>query len=106
MRNTDSMSSVDVLRPTLVVLAWLMALSWLHRSVMAICGMASVLDLTAIEKDSLPALPETGGPDVTVVVPARDERDSIQATLESLLRSEGVRAQIVAIDDRSTDRTG
>jgi glycosyltransferase involved in cell wall biosynthesis len=100
------MTPTELLRPTLIILAWLMALSWLHRSVMALRGMASVLDLTAIEKDQLPALPESDGPDVTVVVPARDEQDSIEATLESLLRSEGVRAQIVAIDDRSQDRTG
>jgi hypothetical protein len=100
------MAPAEVLRPTLIILAWLMALTWLHRSLMALRGMASVLDLTAIEKDLLPALPEVDGPDVTVVVPARDEQDSIEATLESLLRSEGVRAQIVAIDDRSEDRTG
>ncbi len=100
------MISTEVLRPTLIILAWLMALSWLHRSIMALRGMDSVMDLTAIEKDLLPALPESEDPDVTVVVPARDEQDSIGATLESLLRSERVRAQIVAIDDRSQDRTG
>ena len=106
MGNTGSMTPTEVLRPTLIILAWLMALSWLHRSVTALRGMESVLDLTEIEKDSLPALPESNGPDVTVIVPARDEQDSIETTLESLLRSEGVRAQIVAIDDRSEDRTG
>jgi hypothetical protein len=100
------MTPTAVLRPALIILAWLMALSWLHRSVMALRGMASVLDLTAIEKDLLPALPESDGPDVTVVVPARDEQDSIEATLESLLGSEAIHAQIVAIDDRSEDRTG
>ncbi len=100
------MTPAEVLRPTLIILAWLMALSWLHRSVMALRGMTSVLDLTAIEEDQFPALPESNAPDVTVVVPARDEQDSIVASLESLLGSEGVRAQIVAIDDRSEDRTG
>ncbi len=100
------MTSSDVLRLTLIILAWLMALSCLHHSVMALRGMASVLDLTAIDKDLLPSLPQDNAPDVTVVVPARDEQDSIRANLESLLRSEGVRAQIIAIDDRSEDRTG
>ena len=65
------MTPTEVLRPTLIILAWLMALSWLHRSVMALRGMASVLDLTAIEEDQFPALPESNAPDVTVVVPAR-----------------------------------
>lgn len=100
------MTPIEVLRPTLIVVAWLMALSWLHRSVTALRGMATVLDLTAIDKESLPGLPESNCPDVTVVVPARDEQNSIGANLESLLRSEGIRAQIVAVDDRSEDRTG
>jgi glycosyltransferase involved in cell wall biosynthesis len=100
------MTSIEVLRFTLIILAWLMALSWLQRSLMALRGMASVLDLTATEKVLLPALPENDDPDVTVIVPARDEQDSIDATLESLLRSENIRAQIVAIDDRSQDHTG
>ncbi|HEY2466766.1 MAG TPA: glycosyltransferase [Terracidiphilus sp.] len=100
------MTSIEVLRFTLIILAWLMALSWLQRSLTALRGMASVLDLTAMDRVLLPALAESNDPDVTVVVPARDEQDSIEATLESLLRSESVRAQIVAIDDRSQDRTG
>ena len=100
------MSSIEVLRLTLIVLAWLMAMSWLYRSVTALRGMASVLDLTERDQHNLPALPANEGPDVTVIIPARDEQDSIQATLESLLDSEGISAQIVAIDDRSEDRTG
>ena len=44
------MTPTEVLRPTLIILAWLMALSWLFRSVTALRGMASVLDLTAIDK--------------------------------------------------------
>jgi hypothetical protein len=96
----------ETLRLTVTVLTWLMALSWLRRSVLALRGMASVLDLTTIEKSRLPALPTDDSPNVTVIVPARDEQDSIEACLESLLRSEAVRAQIVAIDDRSEDHTG
>ena len=100
------MTATEILRPTLIILAWVMALSWLHRSVMALRGMASVLDLTLIDKNQFPGLTASHGPDVTVVVPARDEQDSISDCLESLRRSEGVRAQIIAIDDRSNDRTG
>ncbi len=100
------MIPIEVLRPALTILAWLMALSWLHRSLMALRGMASVLDLTAMEQNQFPPFPESDVPDVTVIVPACNEQDSIEATLESLLRSKGVRAQIVAVDDRSEDRTG
>jgi hypothetical protein len=106
LRNTGNMTPTEVLRAALIILAWLMALSWLQRSVMALRGMASVLDLTALDEHEFPALPESHSPDVTVIVPARDEQDSIQTTLESLLRSEAVHAQIVGIDDRSIDRTG
>ncbi len=106
MLDTGNMIPNETLRCALAILAWLMALSWLHRSVMALRGMASVLDLTAIDKGQFPALPKTNGPDVTVIVPARDEQDSIETSLESLMRSEGVQAQVVAIDDRSEDRTG
>ena len=100
------MTPIEVLRAAFVVLVWLMALSWLYRSVTALRGMASVLDLTEIDKNQFPPLPAGPSPDVTVVVPARDEQHSIEPCLESLLRSEGVCAQIVAIDDRSVDRTG
>src|SRR5205809_7121622 len=96
----------ETLRLVITVLAWLIALSSLRRSVLALRGMALVLDLTTIEKGLQPPLPQSTSPDITVIVPARDEQDSIEACLESLLRSEGVRAQIVAIDDRSGDRTG
>ena len=100
------MTHFEVARPALIILAWLMALSWLYRSVTALRGMASVLDLTEIDKDQLPEFPASLGPDVTVIVPARDEERSIESSLESLLHSEGVRAQIIAVDDRSADRTG
>ena len=44
--------------------------------------MASVWDLTSIEKSLSAALPQTQGPDVTVVI-ARDEQESIVATLSN-----------------------
>jgi len=43
---------------------------------------------------------------VSVVVAARDEREHIEATLESLLRQTYPDLEIVAVDDRSTDGTG
>ena len=44
--------------------------------------------------------------ELSVVVPARNEEKAIEATLRSLLAIEGVALEIVAVDDRSTDRTG
>jgi glycosyltransferase involved in cell wall biosynthesis len=43
---------------------------------------------------------------LTVIVPACNEENSIEATLLSLLRSEGIRLRILAVNDRSTDSTG
>jgi glycosyltransferase involved in cell wall biosynthesis len=43
---------------------------------------------------------------LTVLVPACNEEEAIEATLRSLLASTGLRLQIIAVDDRSTDLTG
>ena len=68
--------------------------------------MATLPDLTAIDPAALPALSAGDGPDLTVVVPACNEEKSIAATLRSLLASTGVRVEVIAVNDRSTDRTG
>lgn len=43
---------------------------------------------------------------VSVIVPARNEEVQIGPALRSLLQSEGIRLQLIAINDRSTDATG
>jgi glycosyltransferase involved in cell wall biosynthesis len=68
--------------------------------------MPTLPDLTRIGPDALPPLPTSDGPHLTVVIPACNEEESIQATLRSLMSSTGIRLEIVAVDDRSTDRTG
>jgi hypothetical protein len=87
-------------------LAWLIALIWLRHSLMALYGIRSMLDLTELDQRTLPPLPQDDSPHVTVLVPARDEADSIETTLRSLLAQTGICLQIIAIDDRSTDGTG
>ena len=69
-------------------------------------GMPRLTDLSKLDKESLPPLPKSDAPDLTVIVPGCNEEDSIEATLRSLLASTGLRLEIVAVDDRSTDRTG
>ncbi len=51
-------------------------------------------------------LEPTEWPFVSVVVPARDEGQKIEAGLKSLLASDYPRLEIIAIDDRSCDETG
>jgi glycosyltransferase involved in cell wall biosynthesis len=55
------------------------------------------------ESGRLPAGPR---PRVSVVVAARDEEARIETAVRRLLGQDGVELEIVAVDDRSTDRTG
>jgi glycosyltransferase involved in cell wall biosynthesis len=86
--------------------SWVLALGWLWQAILALRGMPLLADLTGIDEAALPPLPTGEGPHLTVIVPACDEEDSIQAMLRSLLASTGLHLEIVAVDDRSTDRTG
>jgi len=45
-------------------------------------------------------------PGVSIIVPARNEESEIRNALTSLLNSEGVEIELIAVDDRSTDLTG
>ncbi len=87
-------------------LSWLLALGWLWRAITALRGIPRLPDLTRIDPSALPPLSGNAEPHLTVVVPACNEENSIQATLRSLLASTGLRLEIIAADDRSTDRTG
>lgn len=86
--------------------SWGLALAWIWQALTALRGMPTLADLTRIDEASLPALPEGEGSHITVIVPACNEEESIQVTLRSLLASTGVRLEIIAVDDRSTDKTG
>jgi Glycosyl transferase family 2 len=57
----------------------------------------------------LPALPSGGSTSAlvrcSVVVPARDEQDRIEATVRRLLAQQAVQIEVIVADDRSTDGT-
>ncbi len=86
--------------------AWLLALLWLYKATRALFGMRGVPDLNELDLRMVPALSAGSEPDLTVIVPACNEEQSIAGTLASLLAQQGIRLQIVAVDDRSTDQTG
>src|SRR5579864_325687 len=44
-------------------------------------------------------------PEVSVIVPARNEEASLGPCLQSLVQQEGVDTEIIVVDDASTDRT-
>src|ERR1700690_2958838 len=48
---------------------------------------------------------ESERPAVSVIVPARNEEESLGACLASLAEQAGVRFEIIVVDDASTDRT-
>ncbi len=100
------MVTAHVVAQILVGLSWILALAWLGHAVAALRGMATLPDLCRINAGALPRLTGGDGPDLCVVVPACNEENSIEATLRSLLASTGLRLEIIAVNDRSTDRTG
>jgi cellulose synthase/poly-beta-1,6-N-acetylglucosamine synthase-like glycosyltransferase len=89
-----------------LVFSWLIALGWLGQALAALRGMPTLPDLTRIDPGALPPLPESADTHLTIIVPACNEEESIQASLHSLLASTGLRLQIIAVNDRSSDRTG
>ena len=84
---------------------WMLALAWLRHATAALRGMPKLPDLLRTEGAVLTALASNDGPNVTVIVPACNEEATIRATLRSLLASTGLQLEIVAVDDRSSDRT-
>jgi glycosyltransferase involved in cell wall biosynthesis len=90
---------VMVWRAAGLVVGWGVALLWASRSMAWLRGMSLLPDLRA----------ETPGPvrgSLSVIVPARNEGQSVGPGLRSLLASKGVELEVIAVDDRSTDETG
>lgn len=46
-----------------------------------------------------------GEPEVSVLIPARDEEDNIGPALEAVLASEGIHFEVLVLDDQSSDDT-
>ena len=79
-----------------------LALAWSSRVLDAAIGMRKIADLARPEWDKRPS----GNPRVTIIVPARNEEADIERTLTNLLALDYDNYEIIAVDDRSTDRTG
>ena len=83
----------------------ILALAWFSRIVDAALGMPSVVDVSRREWDRNPVSP-CGNPRVSIIVPARNEEDSIEQSLQTLLALDYDNYEVIAVNDRSTDRTG
>jgi glycosyltransferase involved in cell wall biosynthesis len=83
----------------------ILALAWASRIVDAALGMPSVADVSRPEWDRNP-VSAAGNPRVSIIVPARNEEDSIEPALRTLLALDYNNYEVIAVNDRSTDRTG
>src|SRR6201987_176994 len=84
------------------VAASTLALIWLWRLADAGLGMPKVSDISRAQWDQQPQ----GSPLVSIVVPARNEEAEIENTLTRLLSLDYRNFEVIAVNDRSTDRTG
>jgi cellulose synthase/poly-beta-1,6-N-acetylglucosamine synthase-like glycosyltransferase len=83
----------------------ILALAWFSRIVEAAFGMPRIADIATPEWDRRPEAPDRE-PRVTIIVPARNEEEHIRETLTQLLALDYSNHEIIAVNDRSTDRTG
>jgi glycosyltransferase involved in cell wall biosynthesis len=80
-----------------------LGLVWLSRVIDAGFGVRTIPDISAPEWDRKPPGER---PSVAIIVPARNEEESIEQALMRLEALDYENYQIIAVDDRSTDRTG
>ena len=85
------------------LLNWIIALFWTWRTLVALKNLPKIPNLLHLQHES--SQPKPLQPQITVIVPARNEAQAIEQTLRSLL-AQTVPVEIIAIDDRSTDATG
>jgi len=83
----------------------ILALAWFSRIVDAALGMPSVADVSRPEWDRNP-VSLSGNPRVSIIVPARNEEEAIAESLTKLLALDYDNYEVIAVNDRSTDRTG
>ena len=83
----------------------ILALAWVSRIVDAALGMPSVADVSKPDWDRNPVSP-FGNPRVSIIVPARNEEQTIEQALRTLLALDYDNYEVIAVNDRSTDRTG
>ena len=79
-----------------------LGLVWLWRLVDAAFGVPKIAEISRPEWDRRP----TDSPRVSIVVPACNEEADIGATLQRLLALDYENYEVIAVDDRSSDRTG
>jgi glycosyltransferase involved in cell wall biosynthesis len=80
----------------------ILALAWFSRIVDAALGMPKIADIAHPEWNRRPS----NNPRVSIIVPACDEQADIEQTLTQLLALDYDNYEVIAVNDRSTDKTG
>jgi len=80
----------------------ILGLAWFSRIVEAAIGVPKVADISRPSWDRQPRT----HPRVSIIVPARNEEESIEQSLRQLLALDYDNYEVIVVDDRSTDRTG
>jgi cellulose synthase/poly-beta-1,6-N-acetylglucosamine synthase-like glycosyltransferase len=88
----------------------ILALAWFSRIEQAAFGMPHIADIARPEWDRRPVSQNPASPNdeprISIIVPARNEEESIRETLRQLLVLDYSNYEIIAVNDRSTDNTG
>jgi glycosyltransferase involved in cell wall biosynthesis len=80
----------------------ILGFAWLWRLAEAAAGVPKIADISAPEWDRKPP----ADPRVSIIVPACNEAADIEATLVRLIALDYDNYEVIAVDDRSADRTG
>ena len=83
----------------------ILGLAWSSRILDAALGMPSVADVSRPEWDRNP-VSSSGNPRASIIVPACNEEETIEQALQTLLALDYDNYEVIAVNDRSTDRTG
>jgi len=90
----------------LASIAWMTAVLWLIGAFLTLRGLSRQPSLAPIAKDD-EKLKQNDAPFVSILVPARNEEGRVlDAAIGSMLAQDYGNFEVVAVDDRSTDRTG
>lgn len=84
------------------IVGGLLGLVWFWRLLEAALGVPKIADISLPAWDRKPA----GNARVSIIVPACNEEADIAATLTQLLALDYDNYEVIAVDDRSSDRTG
>jgi glycosyltransferase involved in cell wall biosynthesis len=80
----------------------ILGLAWFSRIVEAALGVPSIADISKSQWNRQPA----SRPRVSIIVPACNEEEDIEQGLNRLLALDYDNYEVIAVNDRSTDRTG